>query len=228
METQQEYTWKDRIVGHDRVAPDQLLANPFNYRNHPKFQQEVMESVLNEVGWIQQVVVNKTTGHVIDGHMRIMLAMRHDETTVPVVWVSLNADEEKLVLATFDHVTGMASIDRETLSQLLTETRAKDDNLQRLIDGLGGGTSNQFGQPVKEKDAEEKLSPEMFERQDYIVFTFENEFDWKAACALFSIETVKSQAVGKKSIQQRGLGRVVPGKELLKKVGHNGRTHSDT
>jgi ParB-like chromosome segregation protein Spo0J len=97
---EQVLTWKDRIIGQDRIPPDQLLANPFNYRTHPKFQQEVMESVLQEVGWVQQIIVNKRTGHVIDGHMRIMLAMRHDETEVPVLYVDLDIDEERLVLST--------------------------------------------------------------------------------------------------------------------------------
>jgi hypothetical protein len=86
-----------------------------------------------------------------------------------------------------------------------------------------------FGHPVKEKDAEEKISPEMFERHDYLIFTFENEFDWKSACQAFGIEMVKSQSVGKKSIQQRGIGRVVSGKELLKKmVSNSGLSLSDT
>lgn len=224
--SEQEITWKDRIVGQEKVAPSDLLANPFNYRTHPKFQQEVMESVLNEVGWIQQVIVNQRTGHVVDGHMRIMLAMRHDEPLVPVLYVDLTEDEERIVLATYDHVTGMASIDKEALSQLINETRAQDDNLQRLVDGLSLGRSNQFGQPVRQHEAEEQLSPEMFERQDYLVFTFDNEFDWKAACQAFGVGMVKSQPVGKRSIQQRGMGRVIHGKELLRKVLTDGNTGS--
>ena len=31
--------WRNRIVGEGVEAPDQLLANPQNWRTHPKFQQ---------------------------------------------------------------------------------------------------------------------------------------------------------------------------------------------
>ena len=32
--------WRNRIVGHGEEAPDQLLANPKNWRIHPKAQQD--------------------------------------------------------------------------------------------------------------------------------------------------------------------------------------------
>ena len=33
-----------RIVGEGEEAPDQLLANPLNWRTHPKEQQAALES----------------------------------------------------------------------------------------------------------------------------------------------------------------------------------------
>lgn len=46
MSAQPATPWRNRIVGHEDVAPDQLLANPKNYRRHPAAQQKAMGGVL--------------------------------------------------------------------------------------------------------------------------------------------------------------------------------------
>ncbi len=52
------HPWQNRIVGAGEEAPDQLLANPLNYRIHPSAQQEALAGSLDTIGWVQQVVVN--------------------------------------------------------------------------------------------------------------------------------------------------------------------------
>ena len=66
--------WQNRIVAEGDEAPDQLLANPANWRIHPKAQQDALGSVLESVGWVQRVLVNRLSGHVVDGHLRVALA----------------------------------------------------------------------------------------------------------------------------------------------------------
>jgi hypothetical protein len=56
--------WQNRIVGHADVDPQTLTANPLNFRRHPKAQAEATTGSLNELGWVQDVLVNKTTGRV--------------------------------------------------------------------------------------------------------------------------------------------------------------------
>lgn len=128
--------WRNRIVGQGEEAPDQLLANPLNFRLHPKRQQDALSGALKELGWIQQVIVNRITGHVIDGHLRVELAISRGEPTVPVVYVELSPDEEKLALATFDPISAMAGVDREKLDDLLSDVRPSDSMLQEMLDGL--------------------------------------------------------------------------------------------
>ena len=67
--------WRNRIVGQGEEAPDQLLANPRNWRIHPKAQQDALVSVLDQVGWVQEIIVNQRTGYVVDGHLRVSLAI---------------------------------------------------------------------------------------------------------------------------------------------------------
>jgi hypothetical protein len=54
--------WRSRIVGEGSEAPDQLVANPGNWRIHLKAQQDALSSVLDEVGWVQRVIVQPHHG----------------------------------------------------------------------------------------------------------------------------------------------------------------------
>jgi hypothetical protein len=38
--------WRNRITGSGQEAPDQLLANPANWRIHPKAQQDALAGAL--------------------------------------------------------------------------------------------------------------------------------------------------------------------------------------
>lgn len=128
--------WKNRIVGEGEEAPDQLLANPLNFRVHPGEQQQAMTGALEEIGWIQRVVVNRRTGHVIDGHLRVQLALRASAASVPVVYVDLSEEEERLALATFDPISGMAGTDQALLKELLGGVGRGNEALRPLLDDL--------------------------------------------------------------------------------------------
>ena len=127
--------WKNRIVGHGEEAPDQLLANPANWRTHPGFQMEALEQVMDEVGVVSPVMVNRTTGHLVDGHARVQLAMRRDEPSVQVDYVELTESEERLVLATLDPLAMMGGADKEKLGELLAGIPA-DGKIADMLEDL--------------------------------------------------------------------------------------------
>jgi ParB-like chromosome segregation protein Spo0J len=128
--------WQNRIVGHGEEDPAQLLANPRNFRIHPKTQQDAVAGVLEEVGWVQSVIVNRTTGHLIDGHLRVSIALRDDEPTIPVVYVDLSEAEEALILATLDPLAALAGTDREKLAELLAEVTTDSAALQQVLSDM--------------------------------------------------------------------------------------------
>ncbi len=128
--------WKNRIVGEDMVDPSQLLANPMNWRIHPKAQQKALKGILSEVGWVQRVIVNVNTGHVVDGHARVSLALKQNEAQVPVLYVDLNEAEERLVLATLDPISAMATSDKDLLTTLLGDIKTNDEALGQLLNDV--------------------------------------------------------------------------------------------
>jgi hypothetical protein len=114
---------KNRIVGVGEEAPDQLLHNPQNWRIHPTEQQDELEKVLEEIGWVQRILVNKRTGHIVDGHLRAELAMKRGEETVPVSYIDVSPEEEKLILACYDPLSAMATRESDILNVLLDDVK---------------------------------------------------------------------------------------------------------
>jgi ParB-like chromosome segregation protein Spo0J len=68
---------------------------------------------------VAEVLVNKRTGFVVDGHLRVAAALEHDEPTVPVRYADLSDEEERLVLATFDPIAALATRANDRLTELL-------------------------------------------------------------------------------------------------------------
>ena len=125
--------WRNRIVGYSEEEPDQLLANPSNWRIHPAAQQNALSGVLKEVGLVQNVVANRTTGHLVDGHLRVMLAMRENQPVVPVTWVELSEEEEHLILAALDPLAAMATADAGALDALLSSVQSGEAAVQQML-----------------------------------------------------------------------------------------------
>jgi DNA modification methylase len=113
-----------------------LVANPANWRVHPSHQQAALAGSLDSVGWVQQVLVNRQTGFVVDGHARVALAIERDEPAVPVLYVDLTPDEERIVLATLDPIAALAGADDGKLADLLASVAVDDAGLQALLDSL--------------------------------------------------------------------------------------------
>ena len=132
--------WESRIVGHGEAAPADLVGNPRNWRTHPKAQRDALAGVLDQVGWVQDVIVNKRTGYLVDGHARVAVAAQRGETSVPVVYVDLSEDEELLILATLDPLAAMAEADTEVLADLLASVTSQDAALTSMLDALAGTT----------------------------------------------------------------------------------------
>ncbi len=133
--------WASRIVGHDRVAPDQLLANPLNWRKHPPEQRAALKAVIDEVGFIRSVTVNKRTGNLIDGHERVWQALTTDQPLIDIEYVDLSEEEEKKALATMDPIGEMSKVDHEKFEELLAEVEPMAEGLSEIIAGLRSKTA---------------------------------------------------------------------------------------
>jgi DNA modification methylase len=140
--------WRNRITGHGEESPEQLLANPRNFRIHPKSQQDALQGVLEEVGIVDEVIVNERTGFLVNGHLRVTLAMRTEQPTIPVKYVDLSEAEEALILATFDPISALAVTDAAILDDLLRDVRTGSEAVQEMLAGLAEGAGLYQGNPA--------------------------------------------------------------------------------
>ena len=157
--------WDNRIVGHDAaVDPNDLLANPWNFRIHSHLQQGAIEEAVRTYGWVKSVIVNVTTGHIVDGHGRVTVAARHEQM-VPVEYVRLTEEEEQLALASLDHIVGMAGTDKEKLAELMGLIESHevqyDDTLTEMLAEMAAGA----GIRAKEKDDGRDTKPKLEEME---------------------------------------------------------------
>jgi hypothetical protein len=178
-----------------------------------------MEGVLNDIGWIAPVIVNERTGHVVDGHMRVSIAISKGEPRVPVAYVDLDEAAERLALATFNPISALAATDKEQQRALLEDVRSDQTAVAALLSQLRAEAQDEARVGMGDARGEYEISAELHERQDYLVFYVDNEFDWNVLCQRFGVETVYSAPVGKRTLKPKGVGRVLPASKLLAALG---------
>lgn len=137
---------KNRIVGYGEESLENIVFNEKNWRIHPKNQQDGLMGILEDVGIVQSVIVNRRSDPswgasqgvetLVDGHLRVTLADRAGEKTIPVVYVDLTPKEEDKVLATLDPIGAMAATDKQKLNELLADVSSDDERVQALLASL--------------------------------------------------------------------------------------------
>jgi hypothetical protein len=141
--------WQNRIISTALVRADSFLANPANHRLHPKAQQEALGVAVEHVGLVAPVIVNKRTASewgidagietLLDGHLRVTMALRKgDATELPVVYVDLLPDEERIVLASLDAIGAMAVEDPEKMAELIQSVESEDAAILELLSACAG------------------------------------------------------------------------------------------
>ena len=151
--------WTSRIVGHERVRADQLLAHPLNHRVHPIKQRQVVAASISELGFVKSILVNKTTGRIIDGHERAMQALAcGDGTMVDVEYVELSEEEERKALLILDASSELAAVDGEALQLLIDGMQMADNALQGLLDDMAKAAKI-GAEPIVEEPIEQVAAP---------------------------------------------------------------------
>lgn len=161
--------WRNSIVGDGEESPEQLLAHPQNPKIHPGTQQAALSGALSRVGWLTRVIVNQRTGHVLDGHARVAMAISRGERLVPVSYVDVDPADEALVLATFDPIGAMAVTDAAMFDELLKDIETDDQAILDMLETLsqenhlssaGSGAGTDGGEGAANEDEGEDAEDE--------------------------------------------------------------------
>lgn len=127
---------RDRVKELRRVPAGELRPNPKNWRTHPPAQQDALKGILAEVGFADALLAREMPDgslQLLDGHLR---AETTPDLSVPVLILDLNDEEADKLLATLDPLAGLAGVDPEKLTGLLSEIRTDSAGLRELFDGI--------------------------------------------------------------------------------------------
>ena len=126
-------TWDNRIVESGEVAVAEVIDNPRNWRLHDSLQQSVLEDVIDQVGLVSHIIVNRRTGFLVDGHLRVLLARKRGEETLPAVFVDLSEEVEAKVLLTHDTLADGSLRDTQKYSALRDQLDQSGLSLAKLL-----------------------------------------------------------------------------------------------
>jgi len=217
---------------------------PRNAKNH---DLGAIHQSYDRFSFIERLIINNTTGHLVAGHGRLHalkqrkqsgkeapegIDVQGDEWLVPVDYVDIPADKEEAAAIALNRLPELGGWDEETLLDTLTEIERKTglagtgfdvEDLDNMVKSLG-----MWGVGIPESDLdpdsggpEQEITPELFERQDYLLFVFDNEMDWQVACDILGVKIVRDAAVKGKTFDHHGIGRVIPAPVLLEKLAVN-------
>ena len=198
--------FRNRIVGQGVKPADQFLANPSNFRKHPQIQRDAMRGALEEVGWVDDVIVNLRTSEqwpdgergvetLVDGHERVWQALQHNNAPVPYKEVDLTPKEEAKVLATFDAITGLAEIDAAAFADVLRDVDTGSAAIQEMlaamaeeagIDGMGDDWQRESFDGLIPQTADSVTGQSEKNGQWFYVEFYEDEGTWEELRSLLS------------------------------------------
>ena len=113
-----------------------LTPNAKNWRRHPAAQRDALEGVLSDVGWAGAALYNEATGRLVDGHLRLDVALRRGDEAIPVLIGSWSEAQEAEILATLDPIAAMATTDAAALDALLDEVNTGSAAVMDMLAGL--------------------------------------------------------------------------------------------
>lgn len=166
--------------------------------------------------------MNRTTGLLVDGHLRVKLAVKRGENSIPVSYVELTEAEEEMVLATLDPIVGMARADREKQEEINERVREGVGGERAALRALLEAETARSGKGEKPRH---EITAELLESHNYVVLYFDNDLDWNVAQQVLGIEP-KEALDSREGYRRAGIGRVIRGAPVIERL-QGGGTDAD-
>ena len=111
----------------EKVQITELKAAEYNPRKDlkpgdPEFEK--LKRSLEQFGYVEPVIWNKTTGNVVGGHQRLKVLQTLGYTEVDCVVVELDSEKEKALNIALNKISG--DWDKDKLALLITDLQASD------------------------------------------------------------------------------------------------------
>ncbi|MGI6316186.1 MAG: site-specific DNA-methyltransferase [Christensenellales bacterium] len=111
----------------EKIPTDRLIPADYNPRRDLKPgdpEYEKLKRSLEEFGYVEPVIWNKTTSHVVGGHQRLKVLLDMGITEVECVVVEMDAEKEKALNVALNKISG--DWDKDKLALLIADLQGAD------------------------------------------------------------------------------------------------------
>ena len=111
----------------EKIQTDRLVPADYNPRKDLKPgdpEYEKLKRSLEEFGYVEPVIWNKTTSHVVGGHQRLKVLLNMGVTKVDCVVVEMDAEKEKALNVALNKISG--DWDKDKLALLIADLQGAD------------------------------------------------------------------------------------------------------
>ena len=118
---------KESIMVIQTLPVDKLVPADYNPRKDLKPgdpEYEKLKRSITEFGYVEPVIWNKTTGHVVGGHQRLKVLIDTGVTEVECVVVEMSEEKEKALNVALNKING--EWDKDKLALLITDLQGAD------------------------------------------------------------------------------------------------------
>ena len=139
----------------EKIKTKLLIPADYNPRKDLKPgdpEYEKLKRSLEEFGYVEPVIWNRTTGRVVGGHQRLKILLNMGMEEVDCVVVEMNEEKEKALNIALNKING--DWDREKLALLITDLNAADFDVS-LTGFDPGELDDLFKDTMKEKIKED-------------------------------------------------------------------------
>ena len=111
----------------EKIRTERLIPADYNPRKDLKPgdpEYEKLKRSLEEFGYVEPVIWNKTTSHVVGGHQRLKILLDMGITEVECVVVEMDAEKEKALNVALNKISG--DWDKDKLALLIADLQGTD------------------------------------------------------------------------------------------------------
>lgn len=111
----------------EKIQTDRLIPADYNPRKDLKpgdLEYEKLKRSLEEFGYVEPVIWNKITSHVVGGHQRLKVLLNMGITEVECVVVEMDAEKEKALNVALNKISG--DWDKDKLALLIADLQGAD------------------------------------------------------------------------------------------------------
>ena len=111
----------------EKIQTERLIPADYNPRKDLKPgdpEYEKLKRSLEEFGYVEPVIWNKTTSHVVGGHQRLKVLLDMGITEVECVVVEMDAEKEKALNIALNKISG--DWDKDKLALLISDLQGAD------------------------------------------------------------------------------------------------------